>query len=328
MKKALITGATGFVGKYLTEKLLKEGYEVYGTTLDGDLYADNRIHLFYLDLTNTLETFKIIKNIQPNEIFHLASQSSVKRSWEQPQMTTEINTIGAINLLEAVKIGCPSAKVLLIGSSEEYGSVFKTNKSPLESEKCYPENIYAITKATQNYLGRMYNKAFNLDVVMTRSFNHVGPGQSPQFVISDFCKQVAEIEILNKDAIINVGNLDVSRDFLDVRDVVNAYYELMINGIAGETYNVGSGNAYKIADLLNKIISHSNKKISILVDDSKFRPTEIPTTSANIEKILKDTSWKKEFNIDDTINATLNYWRDKINASKKEYVDEKYYKQR
>lgn len=310
-KKVLITGANGFVGKYLIEKLLEENYEVFGTVLDGDLYFDSRVTFYHLDLTDILETKKIIDKVQPDIIFHLASQSSVKISWDKPQLTFNVNVIGTINLLESIRISNPSAKIILIGSSEEYGSIFKQNSSPLEETKCFPENIYAITKSTQNYLGNMYYKAYGMNIVMTRSFNHVGPGQSPQFVISDFCKQVAEIELNKAEPIINVGNLNSYRDFSDVRDVVNAYYELSLNGKCGETYNVGSGNSYKIHDLLSMIISLSKCKIEVKIDEKKFRPIDINETCADITKILTDTNWSPRYEIKETITKTLDYWREK-----------------
>lgn len=311
-KKALITGATGFVGRYLIDKLYSEDYEIYGTTLSGDLYDDPRITMFYLDLTDYVSTSKLINQIKPDEVYHLASQSSVKLSWEKPQLTTEVNIIGTINLLESVKEYIPETRVLLIGSSEEYGQTFKHSKQPNEDEKCMPENIYAITKHTQNMIGKMYVKAYNLNVIMTRSFNHVGPKQSPQFVISDFCKQVAEIELLGNKPVIYVGNLESSRDFLDVRDVVNAYFELLKSGTVGEIYNVGSGHSVRISDLLERIISNSSVNISVETDPQKFRPIEIEETIADITKLQNDTKWHQLYDLDDTILITLNYWRDRV----------------
>lgn len=311
-KKALITGATGFVGRYLIDKLYSEDYDIYGTTLSGDLYDDPRITMFYLDLTDYVSTSKLINQIKPDEVYHLASQSSVKLSWEKPQLTTEVNIIGTINLLESVKEYIPETRVLLIGSSEEYGQTFKHSKQPNEDEKCMPENIYAITKHTQNMIGKMYVKAYNLNVIMTRSFNHVGPKQSPQFVISDFCKQVAEIELLGNKPVIYVGNLESSRDFLDVRDVVNAYFELLKSGTVGEIYNVGSGHSVRISDLLERIISNSSVNISVETDPQKFRPIEIEETIADITKLQNDTKWHQLYDLDDTILITLNYWRDRV----------------
>ena len=315
-RKVLITGANGFVGKYLIEKLLSEDCQVYGTVLDGDLYADSRVNFYHLDLTDTVETKKLIEKVQPDIIFHLASQSSVKMSWDKPQLTFNVNVIGTINLLEGIRICNPSARIILIGSSEEYGSIFKENSSPLEETKCFPENIYAITKSTQNYLGNMYYKAYGMNIVMTRSFNHVGPGQSPQFVISDFCKQVAEIELKGANPVINVGNLNSYRDFLDVRDVVEAYYELSLNGKSGETYNVGSGTSYKVENLLSMIINMSDYKIKVKIDEKKFRPIDIPETCADINKILCDTNWSPKYEIKDTISNTLEYWREKYENGK------------
>lgn len=312
MKKILITGVCGFVGSYLVEELnKKQGYKIYGTKLSNEKkYIDN-VELLDLDLTNKNDVHNVIKKINPDIVFHLAAQSSVKVSWDNPALTANVNIIGTINLLEEIKNINKNCRILLVGSSEEYGKTFSLIPSPNEEEKCEPQNIYSITKLTQNYIGKLYAKAYNMNIIMTRSFNHFGPNQSPQFVIADFCNQVALIENNMQDAIINVGNLSLYRDFLDVRDVVCAYHKLALFGISGETYNVGSGKSTKIEDILNKIILMSVVNIKVNVDKNKFRPIDIKETKADITKLKNDTNWSQTYDIDTTLNETLEYYRSK-----------------
>ena len=186
-------------------------------------------------------------------------------------------------------------------------------ESPLkESNPLRPGNIYAATKACQNMLGKIYADAYKMDIMSVRSFNHIGPNQSPLFVVSDFCKQVAEIEVGKKSPIIYVGNLSSARDFLDVRDVVRAYALLLQYGISGETYNVGSGHAIKIEKILEKILSYTTVPIQIETDLTKFRPVDVPIIEADTTKLRQCTGWGPTLSIDDTILDVLNYWRKNI----------------
>lgn len=314
MKKVLITGVSGFVGSYLANELnfdRNENYEIYGTKLTNENYNSiANIHTINLDLTDKDRVHNVITEIKPDIVFHLAAQSSVKLSWDDPARTAKINIIGTINLLEELRDVNKNCKILLVGSSEEYGKTFSTSSTPEENEKCLPQNIYAITKLTQNYIGSLYAKVYGMNIIMTRSYNHFGPKQSPQFVVADFCNQVARIENGLQDSIIRVGNLSSYRDFLDVRDIVSAYYKLIQTGKSGETYNVGSGKSIKIEEILNRLIQLSNCNIDVIVDPNKFRPIDIVETKANIEKLKRDTDWHQQHSIDDTLIETLNYFRD------------------
>jgi GDP-4-dehydro-6-deoxy-D-mannose reductase len=311
--KALIIGAAGFVGRYLINELVNNGYEVTATKLPNEtLYSEN-CEIADLDILVENNISVILEKSQPDIIFHLAALSSVALSWKKPALTLDINIKGALNLLEAVKNLNYKARVLLIGSGEEYGKVSEAENPINESNKVCPVNIYAASKACQAMIGKIYTDAYNMNVIMVRAFNHIGPGQSPDFVVSDFCKQVAEIEKGIVKPVIYVGNLDAKRDFTDVRDVVRAYRLLSVNGERGEIYNIGSGKAIEVKKILELIVNHSNAAIKIELDQSKYRPVDVPVIEADIKKITACTGWKPEIDLNVTIFDTLRFWRNKIN---------------
>lgn len=305
--KALITGVAGFVGGYLADCLNHNGWEVSATKLKNENTAIGNTEIYDLDILLQDEIEEVLEKVKPDCIFHLVAQSSVKLSWEKPQLTADINIKGAINLLEAVRKKLPQTKVVLIGSGEEYGRIERVPVD--ENTKPQPQNIYAVTKACQNMIGTLYSEAYNMNVVMVRAFNHIGKGQAPFFVVSDFCKQVADIEKGLKEPIINVGNLSAKRDFTDVKDVVRAYELIARYGRTGETYNVGSGKAIAIDEILRKIISMSEKDIEVRIDKSRLRPIDVPVIEADISKLRSDTGWNAEIPIERTIRETLDYWR-------------------
>ena len=248
---------------------------------------------------------------RPDHIYHLAAQSSVPLSWKNPNLTVDINIKGTINLLDAVRELDYKPRVLLIGSGEEYGRIRPDENPVNEDNKLRPGNIYAVTKATQNMIGELYAAAYGMDIVMVRAFNHIGPKQAPIFVVADFCRQVAEIEFGKQEPVIGVGNLSAKRDFTDVRDVVRAYEMLMENAKSGQIYNVGSGSAVEIRDILDIILRMSDKKIEVVIDENKLRPVDVPVIEADIRKITEDIGWKKEITLEQTIKETLDYWRNK-----------------
>lgn len=307
--KALIIGAAGFVGEYLVHALQNVGYEVFATKLKHETLNFSSVSVLDLDIADFLQTKEVLTTVLPDVVFHLAAQSSVKLSWERPQLTANINIVGAINVLEAVRATSKNIRVLLIGSSEEYGAIDYT-QAVREDFIPVPKNIYALTKHAQEQLAEIYNKAYSLDVVMTRSFNHIGPKQAHQFVVADFCHQVALIEKGLQDPIIRVGNLSAYRDFTDVRDVVAAYITLVEKGISGEVYNVGSGIPVQIKTILETILSFANRKIDIVVDQNKFRPIDIPYIYADVSK-LKKLGWEPKCSIKESIREILSYEREK-----------------
>ncbi|MED9971012.1 MAG: GDP-mannose 4,6-dehydratase, partial [Lachnospira sp.] len=242
--KALVIGGGGFVGPYLVRHLTDDlGYEVTVTkTVKETLTMDNAT-VRNLDILDMEQIRTLLEEEKADYLFHLAAQSSVAYSWKNPTLTVDVNIKGCINLLEAIRLVDKKPRVLLIGSGEEYGHIKKDECPIIEDNVVRPGNIYAATKSCQNMLGRIYSDAYNLDIMMVRAFNHIGPNQTPMFVVADFCKQVADIEKGKQEPVINVGNLSAKRDFTDVRDVVKAYAKLVAGGKRGETYNVGTGHA-------------------------------------------------------------------------------------
>jgi GDP-4-dehydro-6-deoxy-D-mannose reductase len=312
--KALIIGGSGFVGNYLAAHLTQDlGWETTVTKLPQEQVTCPGCQVCDLDILDKEAIQSLLTRFKPDGIFHLAAQSSVALSWKNPQLTAEINIRGCLNLLDAIRgIEDYTPKVLLIGSSEEYGALPKNTSLVTEETPVHPGNPYAITKLTQNLFGSLYAKAYGMSIVMVRAFNHVGPGQLPQFVVADFCKQVAEIAAGLREPVMHVGNLSAARDFTDVRDVVRAYGLLMQHGKAGETYNVGSGKAVVIRSLLEEIIAQSGVEITVETDPAKLRPVEIPEIRADITKLQQDTGWQPQIPLKQTIAETIADWREKI----------------
>ena len=214
-----------------------------------------------------------------------------------------------ISLLDAVRQLDKKPRVLLIGSGEEYGHIKEGECPIVEDNTVRPGNIYAATKACQNMLGKIYSDAYGLDIMMVRAFNHIGPNQTPMFVVADFCKQVADIEKGRQEPVIYVGNLSAKRDFTDVRDVVKAYALLVEHGRRGETYNVGTGHAIAISQILDEIVAMSDTAIEVKVDENKLRPVDVPIIEPDIDKIKSEVGWQPVISLEQTLKETLEHWR-------------------
>lgn len=316
--KSLIIGAAGFVGTYLIRHLKQEpGHAVAATKmpqeqLQAETIGAGEINIYDLDILDQNAVMELLRKVCPDYVFHLAAQSSVAAAWKNPGMTVDVNIRGAVHVLEALRRLDYDPRVLLVGSGEEYGIVQPEEIPICEDHRADPGNIYAATKVCQNMLGRIYARAYGLEVLMVRAFNHIGPNQAPLFVVSDFCRQAAWIEAGRQEAVIQVGNLDVKRDFTDVRDVVRAYAMLIRSGKAGETYNVGSGRAVKIADILQMILARSPADIQVKADPSKLRPVDLPVIEADIRKLQEITGWRPLIGLEQTIEETLEYWRGRV----------------
>lgn len=310
MKKALIIGAAGFVGNYLIDHIQKDCiWSIVVTKMPHEKIEKNGVDVRNLDIMDKQLVSDLLNEVHPDYIFHLAAQSSVALSWRNPGLTVDVNIKGSLNVLDAIRELDYKPRVLLIGSGEEYGYVKPSEVPVHEDNVLRPGNIYAATKACQNMLGKIYSQAYGMDIMMVRAFNHVGPNQAPLFVVSDFCKQVAEIEKGMHEPVMRVGNLSARRDFSDVRDVVRAYTLLMEHGQAGENYNVGSGKAVAIQEILDMILSFSRKTISVEVDPARLRPVDVPVIEADVTKLETCTGWKREIALERTIEETLEYWR-------------------
>jgi GDP-4-dehydro-6-deoxy-D-mannose reductase len=214
-----------------------------------------------LNIMDLDSIYALLQDEHPGYIFHLAAQSSVAYSWRNPGLTVDVNIKGALNVLDAIRLLDYLPRVLIVGSGEEYGYIQPKDIPIQETQFLRPGNIYAATKACQNMMATIYAEAYNMQLVMTRSFNHMGPKQAPIFVVSDFCSQVVKIENGLQDSGDSCRQSECTvRDFTDVRDVVNAYTRLIQFGNAGETYNVGTGHALMISEILDKIVSQSSEQ--------------------------------------------------------------------
>ncbi len=308
--KALVIGGGGFVGPYLVRHLTDDcGYEVTVTKTEKEqLVMDNAV-VKNLDILDIGQIVELLKAEQPDYIFHLAAQSSVAYSWKNPTLTIDVNIKGCVNLLDAVRQLDKKPRVLLIGSGEEYGHIKEGECPIVEDNTVRPGNIYAATKACQNMLGKIYSDAYGLDIMMVRAFNHKGPNHTPMFDEADFCKQVADIEKGRQETVIYVGNLSAKRDFTDVRDVVKAYALLVEHGRRGETYNVGTGHAIAISQILDEIVAMSDTAIEVKVDENKLRPVDVPIIEPDIDKIKSEVGWQPVISLEQTLKETLEHWR-------------------
>ena len=314
--KALITGITGFAGSYLAENLLSTGkYEISGTYLFEDSIVNvgkikDKLDLIKAELSQYGSIFDIVKNVVPSVIFHLAALTSPADSFKNPTETLTNNISLQVNLLEAVrKNNLFNTKILVISSADTYGLVKKKDLPIDEQTPFMPTNPYSVSKIAQDFLGLSYYLSYKLKIVRVRPFNHIGPRQSPGFVVASFAKQIAEIEKGKRKPVLHVGNLEAKRDFVNVKDMVNAYVLAVEKGKDGDVYNIGSGTSYAISDILNKLINMSSSKIEIEKDDTLFRPTDNPELVCDSSKFRKLTDWKPTISIDETLKDTLDYWR-------------------
>ena len=302
MKKVLIFGVSGFVGKYLVDNLVEHGYEVIGTDCifaSGEVVI--RLNRFEcMDILDAGAVYELVQKHRPDYIVNLAAISSVASSWKIPQKTINVNLYGTLNILEAVRQIGIDTKILLIGSSEEYAiSIGQIS----EEHDINANNPYGISKVAQENFAKIYREEYGLKIVNTRTFNHTGIGQSEQFAIPSFIKQVAEIEKSGQRGMISVGNLSAQRDLGDVRDMVEAYRMLLENDSKHNIFNVGSGNCYLLENILKYIISLSNQEIEVYVDSDRIRPLDNPVIWCNNARIREEIGWKPKYTIYDTINA-------------------------
>ncbi|MCQ2416405.1 MAG: GDP-mannose 4,6-dehydratase [Oscillospiraceae bacterium] len=312
--KALILGAAGFVGAYAIRQFAQQlGWETHAAkmpseTIAADAAALCTVHDF--DLLDAEGVLVLLQTVQPDYILHLAAQSSVAVSWKNPQLTADINIKGTLHLLEAARQLPKMPVVLLVGSSEEYGALTPEQMPVREdTQPMRPANIYAVTKMTAEQLGSVYHHAYQLPVICVRAFNHIGPGQSITFAVADFCRQAAEIEYGLREPVIYTGNISAKRDFTDVRDIVRAYGMLLQYGKAGEIYNVGSGKAVSLEEIIGLIQHLCRVPFDTKVDAARFRPVDVPIVEADISKLSGAAGWHPEISLEQTIADILNEMR-------------------
>ncbi len=316
--RILITGITGFVGSHLAEYALSRGdVEVYGTVrwrsrMDNIEAIANQVRVIDCDLRDSSAVRKCLERVQPDYIFHLAAQSYVPTSWTAPAETLTTNIICELNLLEAMREMDKEMRIQVAGSSEEYGLVYEDEVPIKETNPLRPLSPYAVSKVAQDMLAYQYHRSYGLYTVRTRAFNHEGPRRGHVFVTSNFAKQIAEIEKGIKEPVIEVGNLAARRDFTDVRDMVKAYWLSLEMGEPGEVYNIGSGRAVTIREVLDILLSFSDDDIEIRQVPERMRPSDVELLVADSTKFVSLTGWKPEIPLEKTLEDTLNYWRERV----------------
>jgi GDP-4-dehydro-6-deoxy-D-mannose reductase len=315
--KALITGISGFVGSYLAEYLLNNtDWQVAGTVYGP--YGNIK------DLCGTLELYPaelsrldvvsfILEQSRPDYIFHLAAQPLPSVSRRDPWGTLETNIRMQLNILQAVvDLKMDNCRILVVGSSEEYGLVHPEELPMKEDNPFRPLHSYALSKIGQDLLGLQYYLNYKVQAIRVRPFNHIGPRQRTGFVAPDFAQQIAEVEAGLREPVVRVGNLDARRDFTDVRDVVRAYHLAITMGQAGEVYNIGSGQAHSIQELLDILLAMSTAPITVERDSARMRPSDMPLVVADCSKFRAQTGWQPVIPFKDTLRDVLDYWRAQV----------------
>jgi GDP-mannose 4,6-dehydratase len=317
--KALITGINGFVGSHLSDFISShyDDYEIHGTVRKGsDIHniehLVNRITIHSLDLNDSKSLESVLQLVKPTKVFHLASQSNVMNSFQNPIETFQTNVIGTLNLLEAVRKTEIDPVLQIASSSEVYGQVLD-NETPIkETNPFRPINPYGVSKVAIDRLAFQYYNSYGIKTIITRAFSHTGPRRNQLFAESNFAKQIAEIEKGSKESIVHVGNLNSTRTFADVRDVAEAYWFATEKCDYGEAYNIGSTQLLAIKDILDILVNMSLKKITIKEDKSRLRPIDISNHIPDITKFLEKTNWKIKIPIQKTLQDLLEYWRKMI----------------
>ena len=271
------------------------------------------LHLHECELRDPYGVVRLLREIRPQRIYHLASQSNVAASWNCPRETLVNNITAQLNIFEAVRqLNLLDTHIHIAGSSEEYGLVYEHELPVKETNQLRPLSPYGVSKVTQDTLAYQYHKSYGLHVVRTRAFNHTGPRRGDVFVTSSFARQIVEIEIGNREAVIRVGNLDAKRDFTDIRDVVKAYVIALERCESGSVYNIGSGKAHSVKEVLDSLLSMSRLIIQVKQDPARMRPTDVPIMVSDSSRFMKETGWRPEIPFKQSLFDLLQYWRAKL----------------
>lgn len=306
--RVLVTGAEGFVGRHLCAQLATAGYEIIAGVGHMNSAIPGSRHF---DLCEAASVERLVKDAGAlTAVVHLAAITFVPDAERSPSSVMDVNLLGTIRLLDAIRRHAPAARALIVGSSEAYGP---PQFLPVtESHALCPANPYAISKAAADHYGAYMHAAAGLDVVRARPFNHSGPGQADAFVLSSFAKQIAEIEAGRREPVLHVGNLDVARDFSHVTDVVKAYQGLLKDGRAGEAYNVCSGDSVRLSDVLDRFLALTSTRIEIQTDPERLRKVDILDVRGSHAKLTADTGWQPRIPFDQILRDLLDYWRGRL----------------
>jgi GDP-4-dehydro-6-deoxy-D-mannose reductase len=313
--KVLITGISGMTGSHLSEYLLEgANVEVHGVLRSRDsrdFLADveTDLVLHECDLRDKDAVAAVVNQVKPDQIYHLAAETSVANSWENPDQTITNNITCQLNIFEAVRKYKMNTRILVTGSSEAYGLVSEHDLPVTEEVGFKPLSPYGVSKVGQDALAYQYHQSYGMDIVRVRVFNLTGPRQSPVFALSNFAKQIAWIKANKTKPVLTVGNLDALRDFTDFRDVVKAYQLALKLGVSGEVYNIGSGKSRKLKDILNLLLDISNTKVTILQNPDRMRPSDIPHMVCDNTRFCSLTGWRPEISFRDTLGDLFKYWQ-------------------
>ncbi|MDP4096273.1 GDP-mannose 4,6-dehydratase [Paenibacillus sp. P96] len=308
--KAFITGASGFVGSFLTESLLSKGLDVVGIARSKGFVNGQESAEWRCDVLDAGRLEAILRSYRPDYVIHLAAPAFIPASLKAPKPTYEIMFQGTLNLLECVrKLGLDS-KILYVSSADVYGDSRKATLT--EEDPCKPINPYSSAKACAELMCQQYFHSYGLDAVMARPFNHTGPGQSKDFVCSDFAAQIAGLTEYSEKKLYT-GNIDVRRDFLDVRDVAEAYCRLLTDGRSGEIYNISSGYAVSIREIIGLLFNHAGiADYEIVQDPQKVRMHDIAVRAGDSSKLRRDTGWQPRHSLSETIQELLQHWKEQL----------------
>jgi GDP-4-dehydro-6-deoxy-D-mannose reductase len=295
----LVTGGTGFVGRHLIGEIRRRGLRVAATGLVAAEGADGPV-----DVRDPEAVRDMVRGARPDAVVHLAAQSSAAVSFRAPQETFEVNVLGTLNVLAAVRELAPRARLLIVTSAELYGP--STPDLPhRETSPMNPRSPYGASKAAQDLLAAMAGEAYGLDVVRARPFSHTGPGQHERFALPAFATQIAAIERGEREPVLRVGDLTVVRDYLDVRDVVRAYADLLEKGQAREAYNVAGGRGWPLRELVEKLTANSQVRVAIEEDPGRLRPADLPHLVGDAAKLTGETGFHPTIEIERTLADLL-----------------------
>ncbi len=323
--KVLIIGISGFAGSHLARYLLSlndSSIELYGTYRDPQEISktlgsiSSSLRLSVCDVMRPESIEENLEQIRPDIIFHLAGISFVPEAEMNLQTTYDINTFSIHHLLQSSLKFCPHAKIILISTSEVYGKI-KPEETPLkETQPLNPNNLYSASKIAMEMLAKLFINRHQMNIIILRPFNHVGPCQSDRFVIPNFSRQMARIKLGLQEPVLEVGDLEPKRDFTDVRDIVRAYWLAATKGRVGETYNLCSGQAYSIKEIALKLIAFTGKKIEIRPHPERMRKSNLPLLLGSYEKFKTETGWIPQYDLESTLQETFDYWMAQENQTK------------
>lgn len=302
--RLLVTGAGGFVGGHLVHALVSGGHEVWGGSVDGaapSAATPRHVRWVELDVTSDRSVEAAVALARPEGVFHLAGQASVGASFTDPLGTWEVNATGTLRLLEALEGG---TRFVLASSAEVYGVVPEAEQPIGEGRPLRPPNPYAASKAAAEMVAVQASLSGRVEAVVARSFNHTGPGQDTRFALPSFARQIAAMRRGEEERVLRVGNLDARRDFLDVRDVVRAYVVLLEHGAAGEVYNVCSGRAHRLRDVVDAMVALTGGEIRVEVDPERVRPVDVPLMRGDAAR-LRAVGWSPRIPLEDTLRDLL-----------------------